>query len=105
MLSPQCRHVTIRDTWLDDGTPLGREPGIVSTPVEILLTGETRTRTVTLEPGLYVVYCLVPTGHRAGGGDIEQHFMRGMRATFVVQRSGATRAEGGRTPSRQSSVD
>jgi hypothetical protein len=91
--------------WLDDGTPLGREPGIVSTPVEILLTGETRTRTVILEPGLYVVYCLVPTGHRAGGGDIEQHFMRGMRATLVVQRSGATRAEGGRTPSRQSSVE
>lgn len=91
--------------WLDDGTPLGREPGIVSTPVEILLTGETRTRTVSLEPGLYVVYCLVPTGHRAGGGDIEQHFMRGMRATFVVQRSGVTRAEGGRTPSRQTSID
>jgi hypothetical protein len=93
------------DRWLDDGTPLGREPGIVSTPGEILLTGETRTRTVTLEPGLYVVYCLVPTGHRAGGGDIEQHFMRGMRATFVVQRDGVTRAGDRRTVAPRQSVD
>jgi hypothetical protein len=71
--------------WLDDGTPLGKEPGQVTTLVDILLVGASQTSPVTLEPGLYVAYCLVPTGERAANGVIEQHFMRGMRASFVVR--------------------
>jgi hypothetical protein len=83
---PDSMSLAAVHAWLDAGTPVGREPGALTVPVPILLVGASETRDVVLEPGLHVAYCLVPTGHRTTNGEIEQHFMQGMRATFVVTR-------------------
>jgi hypothetical protein len=70
--------------WLDAGTPTLGAPGLDVPVSDVLLRGERTSRQVLLQPGLYLVYCLVPTGRRTADHEIEQHVMVGMRSTFVV---------------------
>ena len=71
------------DDWITRGASRLLPPAPVVVSVEALIPGEAVTRRVRLEPGLYVVLCMVPAGRNANG-EIRDHTHLGMRSTFVI---------------------
>ncbi|WP_373068529.1 hypothetical protein [Gemmatimonas sp.] len=71
------------EAWKRQGASELLAPAPIALKVDAMLPGASIVRRVRLEPGLYVVLCLVPQG-RGADGAIVDHAHLGMQQTFVV---------------------